>query len=100
MEHVLLEIVKDFSKDSIWLGSENQVYLYNEKAKTLKPYTLNNFLPEQIMVRKVNSKAVFFLSEGLFSYNTTLDSMEQIKSYNFIDDLKFVFSSGQITQHR
>ncbi len=87
----------------LWLGGENVAYLIQLDRQahpiTITPYYFDNDFSERILVRRIFELPFFFLSSGIYSYDSNNDSIQynENANANFPINSKYIFSQEEIT---
>ncbi len=95
--------VLELDNNNLWVGSENIAYniLFDKAGNPLKikPYPFKTDFSERILVRSVFNTIYFFLSTGLYSYDSDKDVIFFNTRINkrFKGQSKYIFSQKDIT---
>lgn len=60
---------------SVWVGTNNDVFLINTKQNTIKKYEINNKYAEPILIQEFENKLYFLLSSEILYYSKKNDSI-------------------------
>jgi class 3 adenylate cyclase len=95
--------ILEFDENELWIGCDNIAFraLLNPQARpySVKGYDFDVQFSERVLVRNINNKPIFFLSNGLYHYDAEEDNVfidehweEQLEA-----DLRFIASQEKIT---